>query len=377
VTVHVGFLMAQVAGHVTYARNLRRVVEDHPDVDATWCDIAYHRPGGWVERVADVVGRGMVLRPVVEVARALQGRRFDAILLNTSAADVIQRPFLETPSIVDFDATPIQLAAMPEYGRDLGSRPVAEMRLRRKRRLWNGIARLQAWSEWAKASAVDDYGVDPDRVTVNPPGVDTDLWSPGTPGERRDGPVRILFVGGDFRRKGGDVLLDWFRRARPAGTELHLVTRERVDPAPGVTIHAGVEPNSERLVGLYRASDVFVLPSRAECFGIATVEAMATGLPVVVTDVGASREIVAEGENGHLVRPGRPDELGEALDDLVRDAARREAMAAASRRIVEDRFELRANAARTVRTLITLAGKSETTATTGGSSVDVRPGAPR
>lgn len=353
-TYRIGFVMAQVAGHVTHARNLRRVVASNDRIDATWCEIAYHRDGGSIERMADIVGRGMALRPLVELRRELRGRRFDAMLVNTSAADVHQRPFLSTPTMVDFDATPLQLSRMPEYGRSLGSRPVASVRRHRKARLWNGVERLQAWSAWAKASAVEDYGVDPDRILVNPPGVDLALWSPG-PIERseRPGPSRILFVGGDFERKGGDVLLEWYRRARPRDVELHLVTRDPVEATTGVTVHADVTPNSARLVELYRSCDVFVLPSRAECFGIATVEAMATGLPVVVTDAGASGEIVQHGRNGYVVGAGRSDELGDAVSHVLRD--RGGCMGVASRAIAMERFRLETNADRTFAELERLA----------------------
>lgn len=347
--------MAQVAGHVTHARNLRDVIDRDPTVDATWCDIAYHRDGGRIERLADVVGRGMALRPVVEVRGALRGREFDVLFTNSSAADVVRRPFVATPSLVEFDVTPIQLAALPWYGRDLGSRPLAALRRHRKRRLWNGVEQLQAWSQWAKASAVDDYGVDPDKVIVNPPGVDLHRWSPAPRRCGRDGPTRVLFVGGDFVRKGGDTLVDWFGRARPADTELHVVTRATVAVPAGVFVHTDIEPNSPHLIELYRSSDVFVLPSRAECFGMATVEAMAAGLPVVVTDVGASREIVDHGSNGYVVGVDRPDELADALGDLLDDADRRAAMGLESRRIAEQRFDLEASARRTVRSLEALA----------------------
>lgn len=359
-TVRLGFVLAQVAGHVTHGHNLRRVVDGIPGVEADWCEIRYHAAGGRIERVAGRIGRGMALRPVVELARSLRDVHADAYFVNASAADVLQHRFHTTPTVVDFDATPVQLAAMPEYGWSLGSAPVRRLRRWTKRRLWDGVALIETWSEWAKASVVDDYGVDASRVMVNPPGVDLMRWSPPTSGRaHEDRPRRILFVGADFERKGGDLLLDWFRRARPADTELHLVTRGSVDEAlPGVVVHRDLVPNSDRLVELYRTSDVFVLPSRAECFGIATVEAMATGLPVVVAETGAAAEIVADGHNGHLVAPGRVEPLGEALMALLDDEAGRRRMGEVSRRLAEERFDVVVNATRTITTMIDLAAGS-------------------
>lgn len=348
-TYRLGFAMAQVAGHATYSNNLRRVAASDPTVEAAWCEISYDRPGGWIERVAERTGRGRGLRPLLDLVGGLRPRDLDALLSNTALIAVYPRPLLACPITIDFDSTPVQLAAMEEYGRPVREGPVGRSWHARVRRLWSDVERFQAWSQWAKDSAVGDYGIDPGRVVVNPPGVDLERWAPPQNGdEPAAGPHRILFVGGDFRRKGGDVLVEWFRRARPRDTELHVVTREPVAAADGVIVHADMTPNSDALIELYRRADLFVLPTRAECFGIATVEAMAVGLPVVVGDVGASSEIVGHGDNGYLVRPGDIEQLGAAVEALLADEALRRRMARRSRAIAETRFDLVTNATATL-----------------------------
>lgn len=338
--------MVRTAGHATHVANLAKIAGEDSTVDAKWTDVRSHVGGGRVEWVTSRLGRGQSIRPLVDLVGGLRWSEIDALLTNLPEIALYPRRMRRCPVLVDFDSTPAQLAAMPEYARPNASGRLAGLRDARVRRLWDDVHTFVAWSEWAKASAVDDYGIDPERVVVNPPGVDLDLWTPLEKNHRRTNrPMRILFVGGDLRRKGGQLLVEWFVRRRPAETELHLVTREPVEPADGVIVHTDLTPNSDRLVDLYRNSDVFVLPSSAECFGIATIEAMAMGLPVVVGDVGASSEIVEDGGNGHLIRPGDINGLGDALDAILGDEDSRQRMGQRSRALAAERYDVASTAA--------------------------------
>jgi glycosyltransferase involved in cell wall biosynthesis len=100
------------------------------------------------------------------------------------------------------------------------------------------------------------------------------------------------------------------------------------------------------LPGLYRLADVFAIASEAELQSLVTMEAMASGLPVVAVDAGALAELVSAGENGFLVSPGQAPEqaaaLAGCLDLLCRDQSLREKMAKASLRIIgtHDRYRV-------------------------------------
>jgi glycosyltransferase involved in cell wall biosynthesis len=251
--------------------------------------------------------------------------------------------------LISLDVTPRQYDDIAELYDHTPDPPGAlrALKHRANRHVFHAARRLLPWSNWVKGSLIRDYGVPGERITVIPPGADTERWRPAPKpsGDR----VRLLFVGGNFERKGGALLLDWFRHAPDAaGCELHLVTRDTVAPAHNVHVYNDMQNNSPQLIALAQSADVFVLPTQADCFSIASIEAMATGLPVVTTDVGGIADIVVPGRSGFLIPPGDGGALADALKPLVADAGLRARMGACARARAEHHFDARKNVARTV-----------------------------
>jgi glycosyltransferase involved in cell wall biosynthesis len=175
-----------------------------------------------------------------------------------------------------------------------------------------------------------------------------------------DGPV-IGFVGRLEPRKGP---LDLVRaapaiRAGAPGARIVLVGDDPYDSAPeyvaAVRAAEGVEhvPWVADGAAVMRHLDVLVAPSRQEPFGTVLAEAMAAGTPVVATRVGGLAEVVADGETGRLVAPGRPDEIAAAVLDVL---ARRAQMSAAARASAQ-RFGADAYADRVEAILLRAAGR--------------------
>ena len=208
--------------------------------------------------------------------------------------------------------------------------------------VFSGAWSCVAWSSWTAQSIMEDYGVEPDRVNVIPPGVDTSRLHPS---DRADGPVRILFVGGEFERKGGDLLLRAFAQL-PGDPELVLVTKSKVPRADRVTVISDLAPNDDRLIELFRTSDIFALPSRAETFGIAAVEASAAALPVVATNIGGLSDIVVDGETGLLLPVADVSAVTTALNTLIYDAELRRRLGANARSRALEKFDGPTNAGR-------------------------------
>jgi sugar transferase (PEP-CTERM/EpsH1 system associated) len=114
----------------------------------------------------------------------------------------------------------------------------------------------------------------------------------------------------------------------------------------GLEAHVRFVGYREDVQALLQESDVFALTSRTEGLALTLLEAMAAGLPVVATDVGGNREVVARGETGLLVAAGSPTAVAEALLSLIDDPARAAAMGRAGRQRVERLFDIRTMVAR-------------------------------
>src|SRR6266511_3327520 len=211
----------------------------------------------------------------------------------------------------------------------------------REERVYRGAATIFSMSEFAARSLVSDYGVDPARVRVVGAGPNVAPQSAAERGRHpRDGeaPV-ILFVGRNFAPKGGPDLVDAFRLVRRAHprAELWIVSQAAPSPLPeGATFVGPLGPDA--LAGLFSRASVFALPTLREAFGLAFLEAMAFGLPVVGSRIEAVPEIVVDGETGLLVPPRRPEALADALAALLADPARARRMGEAGRARVTERF---------------------------------------
>lgn len=343
-----GFVMEQTLGHVTHYRNMRATIDADPSVNATWYPLAFP-PRGTLETLP-VLRDNWSMRASMRARRALAhdgAGRFDALFFHTQVTTLLCVELMRRiPSVISLDATPINYDAVGSaYGHQRARGGVELLKVALNKRSLHAARALVTWCDWARRSLIDDYGVDATRITVIPPGVNLDLWPRPAPNDTM-GPVRVLFVGADFTRKGGETLLRAFQAGLYDRCELHLVTKAPLEPAPGIHVYRDVGPNSDLLKSLYATADLFVLPTLADCFPLAIQEAMAAGLPVIATDVGAINEAVRDGETGLLVPPGDVRALIAALNALTGDPTRRQTMGTRGRALAEQRCDSSANARR-------------------------------
>jgi glycosyltransferase involved in cell wall biosynthesis len=268
-----------------------------------------------------------------------RGATPDVALLNQVNPALFLNPINGMPPIVlHLDTTPLITSSMWEHYVGRPPRRPSIERLKRSvyARSFKVPRHLVAVSELVKRSLVDDYSASEDAVTVIPFSIDTEYWTRQPDQPTRDDASRIAFVGGEFRRKGGDMVLDAARRPEFSHCEFHIVTKEDIPDVPAnVVVHRNVAPNTNQLRDLLAASSIFVLPTLADVSSIASLEAMAMEIPVITTPVGGIPEIVADGTTGYLVQPGDSVAFEDRLSQLVGSRALREQMGAAGRAKVE------------------------------------------
>lgn len=343
--MRVALCLEQTLGHRAHAVNLQAAVGDNRH-DIRVVDVTYEANGRipWAFR-----GSWKAARQANAAGRA-DIRFFHTQSIALFAPLVARgRPF-----VVSVDATPLQLDEMGSwYGHGKSGGPLEAVKLRWYRAVFQRAAAVVAWSEWAAASLVRDYGVRRQRILVAHPGAPRPFFEIERAPASDERPT-ILFVGGDLRRKGGDLLLGTFPRLSQFA-HLLMVTTDDVPPMEGVEVIGNATPGSARLAEAYARADIFCLPTRGDCTPVVLGEAMAAGLPVVTTRIGSNAETVTDGLDGLLVDVDDGPGLEAALWRLISDEQHRVAMGAAARATARERFDAAVNAKRIFELLESLA----------------------
>lgn len=207
-----------------------------------------------------------------------------------------------------------------------------------ERRLFRWTAGALAFSGWS-LDGVREL-VPTAAGSVLHPGIDLTRFRPGARPDR--GPLRLLFVGGRFREKGGEDLLAAVEPWLDREVLVDVVTAADVPPRPGVTQHR-LDQADDRLVDCYQRADLLCLPSRTDAVPWVVPEAFACGTPVLVSTTGALPSMV--GDAGFVVPPRDPRAIREALARFVTDPQGLDRLRSVARRQAEDGYDRVAQAA--------------------------------
>src|SRR5579859_4364331 len=282
-TVRAAFVMEQALGHVTHYQNLRELTDQQADIEPVWLPIPFDVQGH--ERLVPVLRNTWSVRASWRARRALDATRartpLDAVVFHTQVASLFSINMMrQVPTLISLDATPINYDTL---GKHYNHRPAGRGLIDRQKyhlnwRAFHAAAGLVTWSEWARRSLVNDYGVTTPNVRVLAPGASKAYFDIGeargsAPNAERLARVRVLFVGADFHRKGGPTLLEAMEGPIGRKCELDIVTQSEVAARPNVFVHRGLQANSPELQRRFAEADVFVLPTHADCLGMVLMEA--------------------------------------------------------------------------------------------------------
>ncbi|MDJ0662366.1 MAG: glycosyltransferase family 4 protein [Crocosphaera sp.] len=166
-----------------------------------------------------------------------------------------------------------------------------------------------------KDSLVNDYQIDPNKITV--------VWSSGNflkpyEEEKQFGSHQILFNGSDFKRKGGDLLLEAFRivRSQISNVKLVIVGQKLFTEEPGI-INIGYVSNPQQMKQLFLNSDLVVSPAYCEPLGLFLIESMNYGIPCIVSNQDGMSEIVEHQKNGLVLNERKPETLASQMIELL------------------------------------------------------------
>ena len=205
----------------------------------------------------------------------------------------------------------------------------------------------------------------PEKITVVPPGVDAARYAPGA--ARREHARRTFgiapdaftvgMVGGFNPGKGHREFLQALGIAvrmapelvgslnailvgrRPGDSGEYVAELEGLRAELPIADRVALHPFADDPATAFAALDVFVLASYSETFGMVVQEAMASGVAVIATDAGGVPEIVANGATGVLVPPHNAEAIAQAIVELWRNPARREALAANARAFAVEAYD--------------------------------------
>ena len=215
------------------------------------------------------------------------------------------------------------------------------------------------------ADSLAAAGVDRARVTVVHSGVDCERFRPPTSDERADARGALGISDTDFvisavgaleQRKGHRYLIEAIGAITASGRfkcfiagqgSIHKVLQGEIAVIRGlerIKLLGRIDDPRE----LLWASDVFAMPSLKEGLGVAALEAMASALPVVASEVGGLREVVEDGRSGIVVPPANAGAIAAAIRRLAESAELRSQMSAAARARAVENYSMETMAARTL-----------------------------
>jgi glycosyltransferase involved in cell wall biosynthesis len=240
-----------------------------------------------------------------QIERRMSGLRFDAILSTESS--IVSK--LNRPEPITYWSDSVWDLMTNYYFFD-STRSFGLKSRKHEQQAAENAAHAVYASDWAATGASENYGVDKNKLAVIPFGPNLDIQHDRSAVEsaiakRSQDSCVLLFLGVDWKRKGGPIALETARLLNERGLKTELIVAGCNVPGEKLPFvkelgHVSKRtPQGRRLLSeLLRTSNFLILPTRAECAGVVFSEASAFGLPIITSDTGGIATYVRQGVNG-------------------------------------------------------------------------------
>lgn len=292
----------------------------------------------WKERIyKNVTAFDLRTQRAVKYLQARKGQ-YDVVLQLGASFDA---GAALTPTVLYTDYTSA-LSARPTAGRLSFYASELSAWRQRENLAYHHAMHIFARSGLVRRSLTSDYGIQVKKITCVGAGFNLPCLPEPLERSASKTDVTILFIGRDFYRKGGDLLLEAFARVRERAPQARLVMMTG-GPVPSGLPRAGVEVlkptwDRARIEELYRQADIFALPSRQDPWGDVLLEAMACGLPCIGVRGNAMEEIILDSATGRVLPANNVIALAESLVELIRHPEVRLEFGRAGRERIAEEF---------------------------------------
>jgi len=308
-------ILTTILGHKTVAGRISAAFQQLPHVDTKLVSIdpqdytTFQAPR-W-RRLSQPLESMYVARRKADPVVKASG--FDALLVNTWELAVEFRELAKKmPTAIVVDAVPstIDAAVRRRAGGGLKRRLAHELNQRSFGLVVPSIDYFLVKSTGCAQSLKQDFNVPDDRCIVTRAPQELELWRRPEEAEVATTPkLRLLFVGNDLVRKGGDFLIDLYKRQLSGNCVLTVVSTDPrladVAPAEGLRLIPGLP--REQLIPEFHRSDLFVFPTRQDYTPEVIAEALCSGLPCLIGDVDGAEDLIESGSNGYILSSDKSD----------------------------------------------------------------------
>lgn len=331
-TIRLGCIFTRILGGRTFSRVLQnRISEDGrflPNVIYLENDDYREFPAPSFLRVSNALESAFVIKSKAKARRFASDDVDGYVFQGYQLTLFFARQIAQKIAILALDETPATARAANRWWSNKSGAGVVDLpRLLMAwgldrlvfRRIFKRIDYFLARTEKVRSSLINDYGVDAARIELTYMPIEEqtkgDAISTGDP-------IRLLFVGADFERKGGNFLAELFDEELAESAELTIVSDDPkfsvFEGRPGARVLPSMA--HEDLIKLMQGSDLLLFPSYRDALGLVICEAIASGMAVMTRDCGAQKELVNDNFNGRLmIYASSVDEWKSALKAALSD----------------------------------------------------------